>query len=128
MGDLAAFIDEVYEAAVVPELWPKVLDSPTVIGDGFGWQFRNDRAARLFATRYAGFLTDLDVFTLEEMDREPIFTEFLHSLSPDHKLVPTSRASARLAATLVGLQPEPYVKSLSPGCMHLRGNSNDLGG
>jgi DNA-binding CsgD family transcriptional regulator len=108
MADLAAFIDEVYEAAVVPELWPKVLDGLTEIGDGFcalmftgdgefqrsiesqtataimadyfagGWHLRNDRAARLFATRHAGFLTDLDVFTQEEIDRELIFTEFLH--------------------------------------------------
>jgi DNA-binding CsgD family transcriptional regulator len=107
MSDLAAFIDEVYEAAVVPELWPKVLDGLTEIGDGFGalmftgdgeyqrsiesqtvapimvdyfaegWQFRNDRAVRLFSKRHAGFLTDHDVFTPEEMDREPIFTEFL---------------------------------------------------
>jgi hypothetical protein len=36
MEDLAAFIDEVYEAAVVPELWPKVLDGLTEIGDGYG--------------------------------------------------------------------------------------------
>jgi hypothetical protein len=36
MEDLAAFIDEVYEATVAPELWPKVLDGLTEIGDGYG--------------------------------------------------------------------------------------------
>jgi hypothetical protein len=32
---------------------------------------------RLLSARHAGFLGDLDVYTREEMDREPVFTEFL---------------------------------------------------
>src|SRR5262245_64602689 len=42
-----------------------------------GWMQRNPRAARLAAKRYPGFATDLDLFTPEEMDRDPFYTEFL---------------------------------------------------
>ena len=42
-----------------------------------GWAARNARPARLFAARHAGFLTDLDVFTPEEIEADPLFTEFL---------------------------------------------------
>lgn len=50
-------------------------------GAAAGWQGeRNPRAPRLFGAKHAGFLTDLDVFTREEMDREPYFTEFLRPL------------------------------------------------
>ena len=39
---------------------------------------RSDRPPiRLVAARHAGFLGDLDVYTREEMDREPVFNEFL---------------------------------------------------
>lgn len=38
---------------------------------------RNDRAYRLIAAGHPGFLGDLDVYTREEMDREPVFTHFL---------------------------------------------------
>ena len=42
-----------------------------------GWPERTDRPKRLFAAGHAGFLGDLDVYTLEEIEREPVFTEFL---------------------------------------------------
>lgn len=42
-----------------------------------GWPAKTDRAARLFGARHAGFLGDLDVYTREEMDQEPVFTQFL---------------------------------------------------
>ena len=41
-----------------------------------GWPQRSDRQDRLLRARHAGFLGDLDVYTREEMDREPVFTEF----------------------------------------------------
>ena len=99
-------IDRIYEAAVLPDLWPAVLDELTVAGNGFctalwavgsgswrwiasekgarvaseyvaeGWPERTDRMGRLLSARHAGFLGDLDVYTLNEMDREPVFTEF----------------------------------------------------
>lgn len=40
----------------------------------------NGRATRLIGARHAGFLTDLDVFTREEIDREPVYTKFLHPM------------------------------------------------
>lgn len=103
---LETLVDKIYEAAVVPELWPTVLDDLTLVGRGHfcalftfgqggphiisskdgvrisqdyvteGWPERTDRLPRLLATRHAGFLGDLDVYTREEMDREPVFTEF----------------------------------------------------
>lgn len=33
-------------------------------------------AARLFAARHAGFLIDIDFFTPDELDREPLYREF----------------------------------------------------
>jgi hypothetical protein len=41
-----------------------------------GWLWRGQVFARLLAARHAGFLTDLDVFTLDELDLEPIYRDF----------------------------------------------------
>jgi hypothetical protein len=101
-------VDRIYEAAVLPELWPAVLTDLARFGaadagvlftsdlDGFrfvaspnftdsvhayiegGWLTRTDRTARLLAKRHAGFVTDLDVYTQEEFDREPVFREFFN--------------------------------------------------
>ena len=102
----SALIDRIYEAAALPELWPSVLDQVNDVGGGFatflltatsdnvqwtysargsvcedymaeGWPAKTDRPFRLLAARHAGFLGDLDVYTREEMDREPVFTEFM---------------------------------------------------
>jgi DNA-binding CsgD family transcriptional regulator len=99
-------VDRIYEAAALPDLWPQVLDRLNEVGNGFatflftatrndvrwtysqrgaycndymaeGWPARTDRPFRLLAARHAGFLGDLDVYTREEMDREPVFTEFM---------------------------------------------------
>ncbi|MEG9524959.1 MAG: hypothetical protein MIL41_04205 [Hyphomicrobiales bacterium] len=101
-------VDRIYEAAVLPELWPAVLtdlaqfggadagvlftsdpngfrfvaspnfaDSVTAYIDG-GWLTRTDRTMRLMAKRHAGFVTDLDVYTPEEFEREPVFREFFN--------------------------------------------------
>ncbi|GEP06129.1 DNA-binding protein [Methylobacterium oxalidis] len=105
--DVDDLVDNIYEAAVIPDLWPGVLselvrhgegdgallfttdgnDFRYVTSPGFeagtaeyvaeGWPARTDRAARLFAKQHAGFLTDLDVYTAEEMDAEPVFRDFL---------------------------------------------------
>jgi DNA-binding CsgD family transcriptional regulator len=42
-----------------------------------GWMARNSRAKRLAPKRYPGFVTDLDLFTPEEMDRDPFYTDCL---------------------------------------------------
>lgn len=99
-------IDEIYEAAAVPELWPNVLARISAIPDGVGgvlfatdlketkwlasdfmrplfqefvesgWAARNTRPQRLAALKYAGFVTDYDVYTPEELEREPVYLEF----------------------------------------------------
>jgi DNA-binding CsgD family transcriptional regulator len=44
-----------------------------------GWIFRNQLIVRLFAARHAGFLVDIDFFTPEELDREPIYRDLYRS-------------------------------------------------
>ncbi|MGH6822566.1 MAG: hypothetical protein ACRECP_03160 [Methylocella sp.] len=99
-------VDRIYESSFVPELWPGVLDELGRIAEATGgvltiskadlqyciaspgsrelmerysnegW-FRHDQGlARLFAARDAGFLTDLDVFTPDELDQEPMYRDF----------------------------------------------------
>ncbi len=105
--DRQKLVDCIYEAAIVPAEWPFVLDQLAQVGDGVGallfslsggdlrwsaspalqdhfqqylvegWPTRTDRAARLLAARHAGFLDDLDVYTEEELQQEPVFAEFL---------------------------------------------------
>lgn len=101
-------IDDIYEAAVLPELWPKVLERVSQLGSALGaslftlsslqqnnwtatenfaplirrfveegYASRNVRPGRGLATRYTGFMADLDVMTREEMDRDPIYTKLL---------------------------------------------------
>jgi DNA-binding CsgD family transcriptional regulator len=100
-------VDEIYEAAVIPDRWIGVLDRLAHLAEAEGtllfaaapgeprWlssekiQSRiqswvespfyksNPRGERLVPTRESRFLTDLDAFTLEELDREPFYTNFL---------------------------------------------------
>ena len=42
-----------------------------------GWMPRNSRAGRLAPKRYHGFVTDLDLFTEDEMRTDPFYAEFL---------------------------------------------------
>lgn len=98
-------IDRIYEAAALPDLWPSVLDRVNEVGDGYatflftatredvrwtysanggycedymaeGWPAKTDRPFRLLRAQHAGFLGDLDVYTREELDREPVFRDF----------------------------------------------------
>lgn len=103
-------IDQIYESSLVPELWPHVLEELGRIAEGTGgslfiskanlqyWTaspenrermkaFVNDRwfsrgqvVARLFAARHSGFLTELDVFKMEELDLEPIYRDMWRPL------------------------------------------------
>jgi DNA-binding CsgD family transcriptional regulator len=100
-------IDRIYESSVVPELWPDVLEELGKIAEGTGaslfiskadlqywtaslnnretaktfvngrWFSRGQVGARLFGARHAGFLTDLDLFSLHELDLEPLWRDFL---------------------------------------------------
>ncbi len=103
-------IDAIYEAAVVTDAWPMLLDqlavasgaqggllvssrqdgvswvtSPAIEGHyrGFvagGWHERNDRIPRLVARRHAGFLTDGDVYSEQEIRSDPMYTDYLTPL------------------------------------------------
>jgi DNA-binding CsgD family transcriptional regulator/PAS domain-containing protein len=98
-------IDRIYESCFEPEIWPDVLDELGRIagapgaslfvskGDALhcvaspepreraerivkeGWLRRGTIVARLFAQRHAGFLIDVEYFTPEELDREPIYRD-----------------------------------------------------
>lgn len=101
-------IDSIYEAAIVPEGWSRVLrdtarlarcreallatvldDDPRLIASSpeFGEAYEgllqripfgvNERAQRLLAHGRHGFITDQDVFSREEIAREPIYQDFL---------------------------------------------------
>lgn len=102
MADEDDFLDRLYEAAAVPELWPDVLErlnglagltASIVLGirgadvrwtssasfveaaEAYmarGYVGRDDRTARLLRADHAGFLRDLDVFTLDEWEADPI--------------------------------------------------------
>lgn len=99
-------VDRIYEAGAVPELWPNVLEalgelsrvagtvlfavrdetahwtaSPGLeeMSRGYfegGYPGHDDRTARLLAYDHPGFVTDLDVFSREEWEADPIRKEF----------------------------------------------------
>jgi DNA-binding CsgD family transcriptional regulator len=99
------FVDRIYEAAVVSETWPGVLNDITRIADAHGavliavhgtsarWiptspeideitryhyeRGENERTRRLLAAQRAGFVTDYDVFTPDEIAAEPLFRDYL---------------------------------------------------
>jgi DNA-binding CsgD family transcriptional regulator len=100
-------IDEIYEAAVVPEKWQPVLDRLAAIANAEGtllfaagpgaprwissasiqsavaewtrsrWFLDNPRGQRLVPINEPRFLTDLDAMTIEEMDASDYYTELL---------------------------------------------------
>lgn len=100
-------VDDIYEAAILPDLWLRTLDQVTTLAGAEGamlfanrqdnvsyintpaldaimrawveegWVARNDRGQRLIPIVEPRFFTDLDVFTREELDRSPFYAEFL---------------------------------------------------
>ena len=98
-------IDDIYEAGVISERWPALLQRITDLVEAHGtilfvarqaalkffaspeiepliphyfdrgYQFRDERTKRLFDYNHAGFVQDLDVFTPEEWDADPIRRE-----------------------------------------------------
>jgi DNA-binding CsgD family transcriptional regulator len=100
-------VDEIYEAAIVPERWKGVLDRLAHLANAEGallfaaapgnprwlssdnirsrietwvnspFYQNNPRGQRLVPIREPRFLTDLDAFTPEELEQEPFYTNFL---------------------------------------------------
>ncbi len=103
-------VDEIYEAALVPERWPSVLDEVARISESWAggiialdpdqrprgiWtetyaptyesfargessRYENVRAQRALARRHQGFLRDIDLCSLEELQVDPLYRHFLH--------------------------------------------------
>jgi DNA-binding CsgD family transcriptional regulator len=101
----AQLIDKIYESCFAPETWPDVLDEIGRIADTAGaslivskdnvlhwvaspeprqraekfvkegWLWRGQIISKLFALHIPGFLIDIEFFTPEELDREPIYQE-----------------------------------------------------
>src|SRR6516165_2688189 len=99
----AQLIEKIYESCFAPETWPGVLDEigrsadttgatlivckddvlrwvaspePRERAEKFvneGWLWRGQIIAKLFALRIPGFLIDVEFFTPQELDQEPIY-------------------------------------------------------
>lgn len=107
MNDL--LLDQIYEAAVLPELWPDVLTEIGKVAGAWGAalfimerphsmnfaatenyrpciekfvtvadQANNPRPQRALERKHAGFLSDLDLCTIEELQADPIYTRMLY--------------------------------------------------
>jgi hypothetical protein len=104
--DQESIIDEIYEAAVVPGMWVKILDRMAEISGGEGtlmfaeaqkgsqllcsesiedvvrrwfsegWVDNDERAKRLIPRTEPRFLTDLDAFEIDELGDIPIYRDF----------------------------------------------------
>jgi DNA-binding CsgD family transcriptional regulator len=98
-------VDRIYESCFAPEIWPEVLDEIGRVGGApgaslfvsrgdvldwvasleprqraekiatEGWLSRGTIIGRLFAQRHPGFLIDVEYFTPEELEREPIYRD-----------------------------------------------------
>src|SRR5579871_2629982 len=102
-------IDQIYESSFVAERWPNVLQKIGRIAEAGAslfitkadvtswtasklaheaterfvkedWFWRGQVVTRLFGARHAGFLTDLDLFTRDELDLEPIYRDMWRPL------------------------------------------------
>jgi len=105
-GDI---IERVYEAAVVPELWPETLARLCTTTGAWGagllafdpWQnmrftatanymdvftafaaasdrYDNQRPKRAIASGHVGFQHDLEIFTQQELDIDPVYRDFIY--------------------------------------------------
>lgn len=107
MIDSIDLVNRIYEATVIPERWADVLTAITNLADARdaaliaarGTSFarwivtspefneaavahsqrypNNLRTSRLIDAQHAGFLTDRDVLTQDEINREPVYQEFM---------------------------------------------------
>lgn len=102
-------VDEIYEAGILPEKWPGVLDRLARLADAEGtilfavapepswlssasirelvaawtkspWFLKNPRGQRLVPIQEPRFLTDLDAFTAEELDTDEYYTTVLRPM------------------------------------------------
>ncbi|PZA12393.1 hypothetical protein DNX69_10440 [Rhodopseudomonas palustris] len=104
-ADYAGLVDRIYEAALVPQLWPELLGALSAISggergvlfavrDGYSsgivspgwedqlqvfmrdWAHRDPLLSRAQQKNHAGFLTDLDLVSADLIATHPIYREF----------------------------------------------------
>jgi DNA-binding CsgD family transcriptional regulator len=108
--DSTTLVDKIYEAGVLPEKWPDVLDRLARIADAEGtilfavapgqptwlssaaiheqvaawasspWFLKDSRGQRLVPVKEPRFLTDLDVFTAEELETDEYYAKVLRPM------------------------------------------------
>lgn len=104
-------VDEIYEAAALPEKWPDVLGKlsheagawgggllvfdrqqrmrftatsnymavfESFAAHGDNGRYDNKRPKRALASGYAGFQHDLEMFTQDELDTDPVYRDFIY--------------------------------------------------
>ena len=106
-GEFEPLTDLIYEAAILPELWPAVLDKLAAIAGAQGtvliaadleshrwissesldqvmadfaaggWSSAGQRTAKLLAARHAGFIREQDVYTQAELEQDVLIQQFL---------------------------------------------------
>jgi DNA-binding CsgD family transcriptional regulator len=106
-SDDSLLVDRIYEAGLVPSLWPGILGEMAARFEGVGtvllasgpggdqnchsagldgvmrqfveegWPSRNQRLRRAVARRLDGFMTERDIFTDAELMADPMLTAFL---------------------------------------------------
>jgi len=104
-----SIVDEIYEAAFIPEKWPRVLNLVGEAAGGTGGEIflaaqakshfvisehllpiwedcvkagvmelsNNPRATRMLAKNHPGFITELDIVTMDEMNSLPMYVQGL---------------------------------------------------
>lgn len=114
-GSEETLIDQIYEAAAVPESWPQVLASMCEVSRGAGFALltrrsdnwtgylasesfdealgayltsgiapRSDATRRLLAGEHAGFLSDTDLFSEEQWEKEPLRNDWARAWGLNH--------------------------------------------
>ena len=99
-------VDDIYEASFIPDLWPGILARLAQISESMGgllfvqnqhgvrwtaskeaepvmldfmaegWMPKSTRASRTLQLQHAGFVNDLDIYSPDELEREPTYVHF----------------------------------------------------
>jgi DNA-binding CsgD family transcriptional regulator len=131
-------IGEIYEAAVLTDAWPTLLEnlgrdtgsiggllftasdhgvkwlgSPQTVKHrndfmAMGWNEDNDRVYRLIEKRHAGFLTETDLYPMDDLDELPVRKQFL---------IPRGLIAAN-ATAIDGFQSELIIVSIEGFSSH----------
>ncbi len=145
-------VEKIYEAAVLPDRWPGLLDlivarhdakgallmanlpngvawlgteATTPVFEAFlreGWMAHNDRVPRLIARRHAGFLTDGDFYSDEEMLSLPMYAEFLrpHGMNAAAATAVTGATGDGLVLSIEGFEDQSLARAAVPDLDALR--------